>query len=56
VTADPGRGPIALREYGVDGAFMSLLQRERGIHAVRLATGGARVTKVGFRVRVLRAL
>jgi hypothetical protein len=30
----------------MDASFMSLKRRERGIHALQLGTGGARVTEV----------
>jgi hypothetical protein len=34
---------VRLAEYGVDASFMSLLQRERGIHALRFGAGDFRV-------------
>jgi hypothetical protein len=37
----------------MNAAFMSLVRHERGIHALRLGTGGAKVTGVRFRVRTL---
>src|ERR1700749_3212340 len=36
------------RSYDVDASFMLLLQRERGIHALLLGTGDAKVTDVRF--------
>jgi hypothetical protein len=37
----------------MDAAFMSFQQHESGIHAVWCGTGGVRVTKVRFHIRVL---
>jgi hypothetical protein len=37
----------------MDAAFMSLIQHERGIHALRFGTNGARATKVRVHVRLL---
>jgi hypothetical protein len=35
VTADTGRRTGPAREYDVDAAFMSLVQHEGGIHALK---------------------
>jgi len=41
------------REYDVDAAFMSLIQHERGIHALCFGTNGAGVTEARSHTCVL---
>jgi len=44
---------LRLLGYDMDAAFMSLEQRGCGIHVVRSGAGGAKVTKVRSRVRMM---